>query len=75
MDTSREHLHAAKEHAGAAAGRMHQAVCDLVGSEVREHLRGAAKHLLLAGVAALDAHAKPAPMTETSVVPAPIPAT
>ena len=61
MDTSREHLHAAKEHAEAAAGRMHHAMCDLVGSEVRDHLRSAAKHLLLAGVAALEPKTTPEP--------------
>ena len=71
MDTSRDHLHSAREHAEAAAGRMHQAACDLVGSEVREHLRSAARHLLLAGVAALDAKLKPvAPAAEVAPVPA-----
>jgi len=71
MDTSRDHLHSAREHAEAAAGRMHQALCDVMGSELRDRLRSAAKHVLLAGVAALDAKLKPTtPATDVAPVPA-----
>ena len=52
MSTHCDHLKSAKSHVHQAAEAMGD---HLLPREVRHHLRNAAKHALLAGVAALDA--------------------
>ena len=73
--TTREHLHRAGEAARRAARTATEDLGErLVSHEVRGHLRSAARHVLQAGLAALEAHearvAKPTSREVTvSVIP------
>ena len=73
--TTREHLHRAGEAARKAARTASEDLGQrLVSNEVRGHLRSAARHVLQAGLAALDAHeARVARPTTTAVTVSVIP--